>query len=224
MILTKADVYEKTIKRERPACPHCGTQMKVWEVTEFGCSCGSGWGTPYLFVCFNDDCPPFVNGWESMRKEYGKRCSYRCICYPDSLVMEMMLVYSTIDGKTGIIDEETIAKDQLRGTDDDPEMLALIEHFEAGDLKSMLSVLFDNKAFYTVRQKAAELIGTLARSDAVEPMVNYRFADQRIRKSVVQAIEKINLKHGTRECPYCSEIIQANLTVCSECGKRFDAS
>jgi uncharacterized Zn-finger protein len=30
MVVTKADVYEKVIFAERPVCPYCGNEMKVW--------------------------------------------------------------------------------------------------------------------------------------------------------------------------------------------------
>jgi len=50
MVVTKADVYEKVIFAERPVCPHCGKEMKISECHDTGLSCGSGWGTPYLFV------------------------------------------------------------------------------------------------------------------------------------------------------------------------------
>jgi hypothetical protein len=223
MILTKADVYERTIFAERPICPHCGQEMKIWECIETGFSCGSGWGTPYLFACFNDECPPFQNGWESMKKNYGKKCSYRCICFPDSRVMEMMLVYSLFDGKTSIVDEDVIAADKKRGTDQDPAIKELLKRFGAKDVRGLLSDLLNEKAYYKVRQKAADLIGELGRLEVIEQLRNYHFKDQRILASVRNAIDNIHQANDTRECPYCCEIVSASAGTCAECGKTFDA-
>ena len=55
-----------------PACPHCGKQMLKWQVPD-----GSTWNAPFLYICFNDDCPYFVHGWERMRDQYNVTGSYR---------------------------------------------------------------------------------------------------------------------------------------------------
>lgn len=219
MVVTKADVYEKVIFAERPVCPHCGKEMKIWECTETGLSCGSGWGTPYLFVCLNDECPPFVNGWESMKRDYGRKCSYRCICFPDSRKTEMMMVFSFSGAKWDIIDEEVIATDRARGTAADPAVQELIRCFESKDVRSLLASLFDDKVYYKVRLKTVELIGELGLVETTEPLRNHQFRDQRILTGVRDAIKRIHEISHTRECPYCTEFIEAQATTCSECGR-----
>lgn len=42
------------------------------------------WGTPFLWVCFNDECTFFVKGWEHMMNTYGQLTSYRYMVEPDS--------------------------------------------------------------------------------------------------------------------------------------------
>jgi len=219
MILTKADVYEKTIFTERPFCPHCGERMKIWECEDSGFGCGSGWGTPYLFVCFNDECSAFVNGWDNMMKNYGRKCSYRCICFPDSGVKELMMVFSMHDGKSGILDEAKIAVDKKKGTDVDPLVQALMKNFEARDAETLLSNIFNAKMHHKVRQKAAALIGELGLVKTIEPLRNYKFKDQRVLASVHTAIDRIHQINATRECPFCFEIIAQRSKKCSECGK-----
>ena len=219
MVVTKADVYEKVIFAERPVCPHCGKEMNISECADTGLSCGSGWGTPYFFVCFNDKCPAFVNGWESMKRDYGRKCSYRCICFPGSRKTEMMMVFSYSDGKSEIIDEEAIATDRARGTAADPAVQELVLCFESKNVKALLSNLFDDKVYYKVRLKTVELIGELGLVETIEPLRNHQFRDQRILTEVRDAIKRIHEISHTRECPYCTEFIEAQATTCSECGR-----
>ena len=63
---TREEVLEKVLAMEKPGCPHCGQPMHLWEVPPITFSDGLGWGVPYLFVCFNDECPYYVRGWEHL--------------------------------------------------------------------------------------------------------------------------------------------------------------
>ena len=224
MVVTKADVYESVIFAERPTCPHCGQEMKILECIDTGLSCGSGWGTPYLFICVNDECPPFVNGWETMKQGFGRRCSYRCICFPGGRNTDLMMVASRSDGKSQVLEEAVIRADRDRGTLRDPEVKKLISSFESGDLDALLSNLFDEKSHHKVREKAAELIGELGLLEAIEPLRHHPFKDQRVAARVGDAILRICEVTGTRECPYCKEMIEAGAAVCTECGKDLSES
>jgi hypothetical protein len=224
MVVTKADIYEKVIWSERPVCPHCNNKMKIWECPETGLSCGSGWGTPYLFVCLNDACPPFVNGWESMKKGYGRNCSYRCISFPDSQGTEMMMVFSPVDCQSGVLDETAIGHDKARGTDEDPAVEALGRSFARKDLQALLACLFDEKGYFKVRMKAAELIGELGLREAIDPLQSHDYGEHHVRTSVRKAIADIHNLNGTQECPHCAEIIPQRATQCSQCGGEVGAS
>ena len=220
MVVTKADVYEEVIFAERPVCPHCGKEMSIYECGQGGVVTGSRWGTPYLFICVNDQCPLFVKGWKHMRESYHHSCSYRCFCYPDSHRTESMVVYSPL--MPGIIDENTITKARARGTLDDPEVQNLLDIFESRDLEGLIAVLLDEKRYYKLRLKAAELIGELGVSEVIEPLSNYKFKDQRIATRVRDIVQRIHEMNGTRVCPFCAEIIDATATTCSECGRKLD--
>jgi hypothetical protein len=53
--------------------------MKKWRVPV-----NSTWRNDYFYVCFNDDCPYFVQGWTHLREEQQTHASYRCRLDPDS--------------------------------------------------------------------------------------------------------------------------------------------
>ncbi|MBF0201755.1 MAG: zinc ribbon domain-containing protein, partial [Desulfamplus sp.] len=66
-IETKEEYLQKILEMEKPKCPHCEVNMTIWEVPDINFSDGLGWGTPYLFVCFNDECPSYKKGWDDIK-------------------------------------------------------------------------------------------------------------------------------------------------------------
>lgn len=69
---------------KNPLCPHCGQPTKKWSTPRFNVGDGSGWDSLFLHVCFNDECPLYVNGWASMMTHYGRTGSVRYMENPDS--------------------------------------------------------------------------------------------------------------------------------------------
>ncbi len=57
---------------DKTVCPHCHQPMKKWRTPDF-----STWSASYFYVCFNDECPYFVRGWEHMEKTVQQKMSYR---------------------------------------------------------------------------------------------------------------------------------------------------
>jgi hypothetical protein len=55
-----------------PTCPHCGALMLKWGVPD-----QNTWDAEYLYVCFNDECPYYVRGWDWMREQFHVNASYR---------------------------------------------------------------------------------------------------------------------------------------------------
>lgn len=62
-------------------CPHCGVKMLKWEVPDnpFGCT----WDNDFMYICFNDECPYYVRGWDFMSREGNRGVSYRCMYNPE---------------------------------------------------------------------------------------------------------------------------------------------
>jgi len=59
-------------EQEKPKCRHCDVEMKKWRTPA-----NSTWGTDFQWVCFNDQCPYFLRGWEHIFKTQNVKASYR---------------------------------------------------------------------------------------------------------------------------------------------------
>jgi hypothetical protein len=53
-------------------CPYCLKPMSRWANPQMSC-----WSSKYQYVCFNDECPYFVQGWDWMETHFHIRVSYR---------------------------------------------------------------------------------------------------------------------------------------------------
>jgi hypothetical protein len=84
---------------EIPICPYCKQQMKKWKVPE-----NSTWPYDFFYVCFNDGCPYFLEGWQHLWEEQQTRASYRCRLDPDSGKCVPLPVWSPDALKDGIIE------------------------------------------------------------------------------------------------------------------------
>jgi len=53
-------------------CEKCGEKMSRWYTPQ-----DLSWGTPFQYVCFNNDCGYYTRGWAWMKEKYNKEASYR---------------------------------------------------------------------------------------------------------------------------------------------------
>ena len=223
-ILTREDVYNKMVKEDKPVCPHCGQKMVIWECPPVSFSDGLGWGTPFLYVCFNDNCPPFVEGWKNIMDNYATVASYRCTCDPMSGTIDSMAVYSREGGSGYVIDEEIRAREAAQKAAEKRGLEEINAYLEAGDGNAILKVLLSDDGVKPVRLKAAEVIGEVGGLDAIEPIRNHAFENDSIKEKAEASIELIHKRNYTKECPFCAEIIKARAVVCKHCGKDLPES
>jgi SAM-dependent methyltransferase len=75
------DRRKKSVK-ETLRCPYCGEKMKRWAVPDnpFAYT----WDNDFMYICFNDECPYFVRGWDHMYREGNRGTSYRCMYNPEN--------------------------------------------------------------------------------------------------------------------------------------------
>jgi SAM-dependent methyltransferase len=82
-------------------CPHCDERLRKWAVPQ---NPFSEWDTDFLYVCFSDECPYLVRGWEVMFKQGNRGLSYR-FSYHHLRDRCMSIPVPTLHaGKDGIID------------------------------------------------------------------------------------------------------------------------
>jgi hypothetical protein len=56
-------VDDRNMKKD---CPHCNEPMLKWWAASNEFGDGLGFCTDILLVCFNNECPMYVKGWNSL--------------------------------------------------------------------------------------------------------------------------------------------------------------
>lgn len=219
---TKEQVLDRIMAADKPHCPHCDQEMNLWEVPPVNVGDGLGWGVPYLYLCFNDECPVYMEGWENMRTNYGRSSSYRCMCYPgESNNYELMPVFSPIGATGQIIDDEVVAAEEALKINIKRGFSLLADCYVSRDVPTILQLLLDAAEPVRVRLKAAEMLGDIGVVDAIEPARCARFGNELLQKAVDEAIAKIHSRFFTRECPFCAEIVKQRAAICKHCNREI---
>lgn len=218
---TKEEVLEKVIAQEKPKCPHCGTRMNIWEVPSIHCGDGLGWGTPYLFMCFNDECQLYTQGWENIKEHYSHNASYRCMNYPGTQQFELMPVFSPMGGTGQIIDEQVLAQEEILKENIKKGFSILADCYVTKDSPSVLRIILDPAEPSRVRLKAADMIGDIGDIEAIEPLRNIKVGNQLIQEKLDASVQKIHERFFTRECPFCAEVIKKRASICKHCKREL---
>ncbi|MBU4130809.1 MAG: ogr/Delta-like zinc finger family protein [Proteobacteria bacterium] len=218
---TKEELLEKYIKMDKPHCPHCEQKMTLWEVPQISVSDGLGWGTPYLFICFNDECSSYKKGWDHLQETMETPASYRCINEPGQKNFEYMPVFSPIGATGGILDDAVLIEQEAKRELAIQTFSLLTDYYLSKDWDEILKILLDPKIPAKARLKAAQMVGELGDADAAEHLVNHKFPTPILQEGVRKAVEQLHERHYTRECPYCAEIIKKRASLCKHCNKEM---
>lgn len=214
---SREETLEKIMAQKKPVCPHCHKEMSLWEVPPISFSDGLGWGVPFLYVCFNDECPVFKQGWDDLMDQVGQNSSMRCMNYPGTEQYEMLPVFSSSGGSGQLITEETVTRQKAHEEAIKSGFSILADCYVNQDLVQILKMTLDGEEPTRVRLKAAEMIGDLAGTEAIDPLRNTKFGNAKLQEQVTGAIKKIHERCFTRECPFCAEIIKIRANICKHC-------
>lgn len=218
-IETKQEYMERILALPKPSCPHCNQEMKLWEVPPISFSDGLGWGDPFLYLCFNDECPLYTQGWQNMEENYAHRASIRCFNYPGTDQFECMPVFSPMGGQGQIIDDEVMAQQEMLKQQTKKGFSILADCYVNQDGVTVMRLLSDSCEPVRVRIKAAEMIGDIGAVEAVEPLRCMKAGNQKLQEAIDSAVSRIHERFFTRECPFCAEIIKKRAKICKSCGK-----
>jgi len=218
-IETKQDVLERVLSQDKPVCPHCEKEMALWEVPDLAIGDGLGWGTPFLYVCFNDDCPSYISGWKEMQENYAHTASCRCINFPGTKNFEFIPVFSSEGGKGQMIDDEVLAEQERIKEQTKIGFSLLAGFYVSKDWFEVLKLLLDPLQPGKVRLKAVEMVGDIGDVDVIESLVNHKFPNQVLTKAVEEAVLKLHERHFTKFCPFCAERIKKRAKLCKHCSK-----
>ena len=219
MFETREQVLEKILEQPKPVCPHCNQEMNIWEVPPFNFSDGLGWGVPFLYLCFNDECSLYTQGLDHIEENYAHKASYRCMNYPGTEQFELMPVFSDMGGRAQIIDDQVLAEEEALKEAVKRGFNILAECYVNQDGPAVLHLLTDSTEPARVRLKAAEMIGDIGELEAIEPIRNLKFGHEPLQEAVDKATQKIHARFFTRECPFCAEIIKKRAKICKHCQK-----
>ncbi|MCK5695806.1 MAG: zinc ribbon domain-containing protein, partial [Desulfobacula sp.] len=196
---TKEELLEKYLKMDKPKCPHCDVEMTLWEVPLFNFSDGLGWGTPYMFVCFNDECSSYKQGWDSLQETMEVPASYRCYVEPGQKNFEYMPVFSPVGATGGKLDDEVLIREEAKKELMKKTFSVLTDYYMSKDWDEILKICLDAKIPPKARLKAAQMVGELGDADAAEHLINHKFPTPVLQEGVEKVIEQLHERHYTRE-------------------------
>jgi len=202
-------------------CPNCGQKMACCQAPPIHVGDGLGWGSEYLFICLNDDCPLFVTGWQHCENDYGHCASYRYMELPGSKESNVMMVAGPDAFKGSIIDKGALAAQDKRQRKIAGAVADLAGAEAAGNFAPALYLACEEAASRDDRRRAIEILAKIAGPDIVDPLRNHQFRDPALESASNLAIKVILDRNFLRECPHCFELIKMQAKKCKHCGSEI---
>jgi hypothetical protein len=202
-----------------PTCPNCRTELSCCEAPPFHIGDGLGWGSDVLYICLNDDCPVFINGWKQIAEQYGHKSSYRYMQLPGSGEANVMMVGTSDAFKGSEIDLDVVEAQNERYQKEKQAVAALDTCVAEGNLAPALTLIVDEAAALSSRKRAISLLTSLNDLSCIDPIRNHTFRDTSLESACHMAIKQMLENNYKKECPFCMEIIKAQAHICMFCKK-----
>ncbi len=198
-------------------CPSCQTRMSCCEAPPVHVGDGLGWGSEVLFICLNNECPTFKNGWQHIELQYGHKGSYRCMELPGSKERNVMMVASEYAFTGSVIDVEAVKKQNARFIKEQEALAALDACVATHDLTPVMTLILDESAALSNRQKAVSCLRQMNDLSCIDAIRNHTFRDTSLTQECDMIIHDILQSHFKKECPHCAELIKAQAHKCMHC-------
>lgn len=200
-------------------CPYCKERLSCCATPPMHVGDGLGWGTDVFFICLNDDCPMYVDGWKYVEEQYGKVASYRFMKLPGEEKGSPMMVGSSIAFTGNVIDPKAEQSKSTRFIKEQEAINQLSTCVKEKNLEPLICLITDEDANLKEREKACYLLEELCDIECIAPIRNHNFRHTEIGQLANLSIARILKKSYLRECPECAEIIKAHAKICKHCGK-----
>ena len=198
-------------------CPHCKEDLSCCEAPPIHVGDGLGWGSDILFICLNDGCSVFLNGWKTIEEQYGHHSSYRYMELPDSKEKNYMMVGNADAFKACVINKDELRAQNKHYQEQKLAKTALKTCVADKNIDPVLFLLKDEGAGKISRNEAARCIALVNNLDCIDPLRNHTFKDPAIKHAVDAGIRQLLENNFKKECPYCLEVIKAQAVKCMHC-------
>ncbi|HBT96859.1 MAG TPA: zinc ribbon domain-containing protein [Desulfobulbaceae bacterium] len=202
-------------------CPNCGQKMACCQAPPIHVGDGLGWGSEYLFICLNDNCPLFLNGWEHCEIDYGHSASYRYMELPGSRESNVMMVAGKDAFKGSVVDKNELSRQDKRQKKIAGAVADLQGAEAAGNFAPALYLACEEAANLSDRRRAITILAKIAGPEIIDPLRNHKFRDPALEAESNTAIKAILERHYLRECPHCYELIKMRAKKCKHCGSEI---
>ncbi len=202
-------------------CPHCNTELSCCNAPPFHIGDGLGWGSDVLFICLNDECPLFVNGWQHIEEQYGHSSSYRYMLVPGEKKGTPMMVGSKDAFHGSEVDVEDIKMKNKRYAGEKEALAKMDTCVEEKNVEPLLCLILNEAADIHGRERACELLCEVNDISCVDPIRNHTFKNESLEHKVNMALKQLLAKNYKIECPFCSEIIKRQAKLCKHCQKEL---
>ncbi len=203
-------------------CPHCNTKLTTCNAPPFHVGDGLGWGSEIIFICLNDECSLFVNGWKHIEEQFGHTSSYRYMVLPGEKKGSTMMVASKDAFKGCEVDIESIKMQNTRYATEKAALEKLESCVDEKDPEPILTLILNEFAAIDGRERACDLLCDINDISCIDAIRNHTFKNEALAYRVNMAIDQLLKKNFKKECPYCSEIIKTQAKVCMHCKKDLE--